>query len=180
MAILAVLLQLADRPEPSKETAMELAREYRPDTVYAGASVLNDVVVYAGGVTWQTGKRYGLGAEYRYTDEAVSLRGAGHTLETHTAGLYLYRDIPAFGDLSIRTDLGAGIVFGDSDTLAVDETWAVSARAVGVFRVSADIDLMMYFGGVLMGATVVSDDRTRVYLDDYAYPETGLALSMTF
>jgi len=180
MAILAVLLQLADKPEPTADTAMELAREYRPDAVYAGASVLNDTVVYSGGATWKTGKRYGIGAEYRNTDKSVTLLGLPHELQTHTGGVYLYRDLPAWGDLSVRTDVGMGVVYGESDTLKTDNTWAVSGRALGVLALTDSIDFMMYFAGIYLGDVRVSDQFTTATIKAGGYPEAGVALAMGF
>lgn len=180
MAVMAVLLQLADKPDPSKEEAMKLLRTYRPDAAYVGAGVLGTTLSYVGGVTWQTGSRYGLGAEYRYYDESVTFIGNPHDLVTHTGGLYLYRDLAAVGSLRLRTDLGAGLIFTESDTLRLSETWALSARAVGLLNIAEGINLMMYFAGVQAGSFDASDARHRARITPEAYPETGILLAIDF
>lgn len=180
MAIIAVVLQLADRPEPSKEMAIELAKEYIPDSVYVGAAVINETLIYSGGATWQTGDRYGLGIEYRYSDNDITFIGIPHKLVTHTGGIYLYRDLATIGGLSIRTDIGAGIILPTSKTIAIDETWVLSARAVGLINLTDNIDLMMYFAGVQVGPFTAMDSQHRATIKPIAYPETGINLRVEF
>ena len=184
LGILALALQSADKPElPTNMIPTNVAAivtQYMPDAAYAGATATGEALTYVGGASWQAGRKWGIGAEYRQWRERVSFARQTHSAITHVAGPYLYRELPPQGAITIRTEAGAGVLWADSGTLQVSSTWVATIRASGRIAIAENIDLMLWFGAVRISATSVSDGRATGRIPTTYFPETGVALRLKF
>lgn len=184
LAILAAVIQFSDKPQlPTNIVPASVSatlQPYTPDALYAGATSTGEALIYVGGATWKTGKRWGFGAEYRQWREPVEFAGTRFSHRTHIAGPYLYRELPhVFGSLIIRTEAGVGVLWSDGE-LQVDETWAASVRASARLPLSDKINFVIWSGGVRVGETTVADAMFTIDTKQTDFVETGVALEMRF
>jgi len=178
--ILALLFQGADAPKPDMETAKRLAREYRPEAVYGGAGFVGDSIGYQGGMYWQTGKRWGVGLEYRENKAEFSILRQDHEMQLQSGGVYLFRYLPKIGNLKLRTDAGAGVVFGKSETIDANECLGLSARIVGILPLNENIGLMLSYGGVFLSNINLRSDSRSFRADSLEYVENSVSLVYRF
>ena len=181
LGILAVAAQMLDKPSaPTNaipDNLQSILQPYMPEEAYAGISVTGESLGYVGGVTWQTGKRWGCGAEYRQNDESVTLWGRAHRLKVHTGAAYLYRGLD-LGDLTLRTEAGAGVLFTESKTIAMNKTWLASVRIRALFALTDRLHFYGWFGGVKIGGAAVRDSSGagRTKTEDFVDVGAGLIL----
>ena len=175
IAILAGLMQLQDAPDMTN--MVEAIGPYMPDAAYAGVSVVDEGMTYVGGLDWQTGKRWGVGAEYRHWPAQVRFAGEYYDAITHGAGGYLYRELPPWGSLTLRTEIGGSVVWMDS-ALDTSTTWALGVRAVGRVRLSERFDVVAWTGTLRTGSSTATDGDRRGVRPRTELTETGAAIRL--
>ena len=175
LAVLAVAAQMIDKPSAPTNAIPDNLQPYMPQEAYAGISVTGESLGYVGGVTWQTGKRWGVGAEYRQNDDSVTLWGRAHNLKVHTGAAYLYRGLD-LGDLTLRTEAGGGVLFPESKTMTMNNTWLASVRIRALFALTDRLYFSGWFGGVKIGGAAVRDRRgaSRTKTEDFVDVGAGL------
>ena len=179
LGILALALQTSDAPEsltnglPSQVS--QLILENMPDAVYAGATATGEEITYVGGLDWKTGRNWGVGAEYRQWGFTAS----GHEVTTHAVIPYAYRELPAIGSLVLRTEIGAGVLWAESDTLNSDEMLVAGIRISGRVELSDRFDIVAWTVAIYPGSTDVrfQNGSTRK-VKEADQTETGLALRL--
>jgi hypothetical protein len=180
-AFLAIIAQLYDAPsvpvDGKAQSAIEWLKPYAPHEAYVGGAVTGETLAYLGGVTWRTGKRWGVGAEYRQWSDTVTFARKSYKTTAHTAGGYLYRELPKIDKLTIRTEIGAGALLTDSD-LDMGSTWVASVRASARLALADRIDLVLWTGGVRVGEMSVSDGRNSGKTRTSDFVDTGIAVSI--
>jgi hypothetical protein len=179
IAALAIITQLYDAPSVptngTTETLVQYLQPYAPDEAYAGAAVTGESMAYLGGVTWQIGKRWGVGAEYRQWNERVRFARARYKATGHLGGAYLYRELPPIDRLVIRTEIGAGVLETRSE-LDIGTTWAASIRASARLALSERLSLVVWTGGARVGSASVASSRHAARTGDRDFVDTGIAL----
>ena len=173
IAAVATLLQLQE--PPAWTNAIPIIEPYMPDAVYAGVVVVDETMTYAGGLDWQIGTRWGAGAEYRHCPAHVRFGSSRYRAVTHAAGGYLYRELPAWGRLALRTEAGGAVVWMDSD-LRTSSTWAVGVRATGHFGLTERLALAAWVGSLRVGSSTATDGRLHASRGRAELIESGVAL----
>ena len=173
IALLAALLQMQDAPDMAGMVGM--LAPYKPDAAYVGVTVIEDELVYAGGIDWLVGSRWGVAAEYRHWPGHVRFAGTDYRTVTHAAGGYLYRELPAWGRVTLRTEAGGGAVWANSE-LQMSSTWAAGLRASGRVALTDRLALVAWVGTLRVGSGSASDGRARVSRGRETLAETGVAL----
>ncbi len=173
IAIVAAAAQLQEPPDWS--LALPHIEPYMPDAVYAGVVAVDAATTYAAGVDWQIGRRWGAGAEYRHWPAHVKFGGSRYRAVTHAAGGYLYRELPAWGRLVVRTEAGGAVLWMDSE-LRTSSTWAVGVRAAGHFALTERLGLAAWVGSLRVGSSTATDGRLYATRGRAELIESGVAL----
>lgn len=66
-------------------------------------------------------------------------------------GVKTYAETPAVWRVSLRPEIGAGVVLGESDAVKIDPCWAASARLGLRWRLSNWISAVAWAGAVQTG-----------------------------
>ena len=125
-----------------------VVRAVMPDAGYVYGAATKDVLTYGGGVEWMPGDWLGWGLEYR---QAQVRQARGRRGTAHAVGVKAYAETPAVWRVSLRTEIGAGAVLGESDAVKVDPSWAASARLGVRWRLSNWISALAWAGAVQTG-----------------------------
>jgi len=173
IAVIAGLMQLQDAPDATNVVAA--LGPYTPDSIYAGVVVVEESMTYVAGLDWKVGKRWGAAAEYRHWPASIKFANDSYDAVTHAAGGYLYRELPSWGSLTLRTDAGGSVVWMDSK-LDTSTTWAIGIRAAGRVRLSDRISVIMWTGSLRTGSSTATAGNRRGHRGRMVLSETGVAL----
>ena len=178
LAIVAALLQLNDAPDVAP--AIEMLTPYFPDAAYIGAAAIADELTYTAGLDWRLGTRWGTAAEYRHWPAQITFAGNTHRVTTHGATAILYRELPAWNRLTLRTEAGGAILWQDAAGLDTSSTWAIGIRGVGRMQLTVRISIQAWIGSLRIGSSSATNGQLKGISPRSEFIETGAALRIAF
>lgn len=158
----------------------ELLEPILPTSIYVGGSGNEGGgITGMAGIRWNRGRYAGVGLEYRHLRPKVTFARRGYTMKAHAGALYLYLETPRWNNLFAGIDLGAGVVWDDSD-LDIGETWAASGRVNLGLGLSKHTELVLWGGAIRLGSFRVSAAGTSGVSPEQTVEEAGMAFRLRF
>jgi len=178
-SVMADTNDVNDTLTPDLNNVIEVIKKTKPSAAYAMVSFINADPVYGAGLQWPLSKKFGVGLEYRHTDNNVTYNSAPLDLTSHTFAGYLYYDLFNIKRLSFRADAGGGILMLESSTLKADETWVASARLIAELELLSFLSFQAWGGSVLFGSVDAVIGNSRLESSILDYPEFGIGLQIS-
>jgi hypothetical protein len=120
-----------------------------PDSVYVFGAATKAHLTYGGGVEWMAAGWWGFGLEYRQAP--VRMASSRQRGTAHIAGAKLVAETPAFKRISLRPEIGAAVLLGESDAVKIDPSWAASVRLGVRLSLTGRLSAGCWIGAVQTG-----------------------------
>jgi hypothetical protein len=143
-----------------------------PDSVYVFGTATEAHLTYGGGVEWMADGWWGFGLEYRQAP--VRMASSRQHGTVHIAGAKLVAETPAFRRISLRPEIGAAVLLGESDAVKIDPSWAASARLGVRLRLTGRLSAGGWVGAVQTGRVNTGDG----YFSPKLMPDYGVGIAV--